>query len=223
MKKIKYSIIITFLVLLTGCTAEYNVTIEDKTISEELKLTNVDNDYIDLFNKLPSITEENKYYNVKKEKNNLSYSYIYRFDDYKKSNIVKNCYEALQVYQDDNNDEYYILQSGLNFTCNLIQINDYDNIIVNDVKINIKVVGYDVIENNADSVNKNIYTWKINKNNYTNKPIIIKFKVPKNNQSTKNKFNINYEMIAIIIGIIFVAFLIGLGIIKSISNKNNKI
>lgn len=88
------------------------------------------------------------------------------------------------------------------------------------VIINIKT-NYKVIESNADEVNNNIYTWNINKNNYTDKPInIVMEKHP--SQANSNINNASVELFIIIGSIVIVLVLIGL-YIKFKTNKNNKI
>ena len=44
---------------------------------------------------------------------------------------------------------------------------------LDEINVNIKT-DYNVIENNADKVNKNVYVWKINRDNYKNKTIKLK-------------------------------------------------
>lgn len=224
--KFRYLLVIFLLLFITGCTSEYNITIEDEKVKEELIVQDVDNFYIDKFDNLLAIPTENKYYNVVKTDNKVKFSYTYNFDNYKDSNIVKNCYEALQIYKEN---DYYVLQSGLTFNCNSIQISDFEKVDFTTLNVNIKINNYEVLESNADFINQNVYTWNINNNNYSNKPIIIKFKkiVSDNKESKKEKNNnknlFDISKLFLILGIIIILVIILVINIFKLNQKRNKI
>ena len=88
-----------------------------------------------------------------------------------------------------------------------------ENLIVDSVKVNI-TTELEVLENNADEVNGNTYTWNINNNNYLNKEVNIQLKRSNNSQD-----NVNYRLL---FGIIFCILVIG-GLCFFMYRRNKKI
>ena len=161
MKKFILLLIMTF--LFTGCNCNYTLKIDD-TVSEEIdvvvpnsisdtKKNQVDNILKDLN---PIIDDyDHKYkYNVNKkfEGNSTIYNLDTEYDNYKDSTLLAQCFEHA-VFEE--NDDYIIINASGKFGCL------YDN---DEIKINIKTNKY-VSSNNANLVNKNTYTWKIDRSN----------------------------------------------------------
>ena len=161
MKKFILLLIMTF--LFTGCKCNYTLKIDDK-VSEEIevvvpnsisdtKKNQVDNILKDLN---PIIDDyDHKYkYNVNKkfEGNSTIYNLDTEYDNYKDSTLLAQCFEHA-VFEE--NDDYIIINASGKFGCL------YDN---DEIKINIKTDKY-VSSNNANLVNKNTYTWKIDRSN----------------------------------------------------------
>lgn len=161
MKKFILLLIMTFLI--TGCSCNYTLKIDDK-VSEEIevvvpnsisdtKKNQVDNILKDLN---PIIDDyDHKYkYNVNKkiEGNSTIYNLDTKYDNYKDSTLLAQCFEHA-VFEE--NDDYIIINASGKFGCL------YDN---DEIKINIKTNKY-VSSNNANLVNKNTYTWKIDRSN----------------------------------------------------------
>ena len=94
------------------------------------------------------------------------------------------------------------------------------------ITINIKT-NYEVLDNNATSINDNTYTWVITKNNYTNSNIYIKMSKSRNsssNNDTKDTNVSNFQLTYLII--VVVLLLLGLLIYKQFkknSEEKNKI
>ena len=150
--------------LLSGCTVKYDLTINlDKTLTETIsgRVTSEElyqdedkqdiNIYIEnlefatpmidnegVYNK--SITEESKY----KE---FVFTYNYN-QNYSKSNVLNQCFQNINYEETDN--EYVFDLSG-QFYC----------LLSKKVEINL-ISSYGVLENNADKVKGNKYTWIIN-------------------------------------------------------------
>lgn len=182
----RYFVLIIIVIILTGCSGNYNLKINaDLSINESLKL-NIDNNG-DTYSKTIKIFEDN---NINKDKYNVNIS----------SNKV-----VIKYNDDYNSIEDYLLNSKLyhqlfneikyNKTNNYIELFANDKIKIKNkynidkgtnltdldvIQINIENP-FVVISSNEDIATDNIYTWTINKNT-TNKTIKMKFK------PTFNKF-----------------------------------
>lgn len=190
--------LLLFILLLTGCKATYNLDISDDKIIESSNFYRESSDadyYVDedglkiedeLFNlndMLDSYYNKDYYafnYNADSDAFytkskiddvngigiNLNYSYNY--DIFKDSYLFSYCSSSGSFV---NNDKYIVINvSGLDVFFNQESIGDFNSLTIN-IKTNLKV-----IKNNADSVNRNIYTWNINKKNSEKKRIYIKVK-----------------------------------------------
>lgn len=234
MKKI---ILILTVLILTGCSANYNLDIDKSLSSNEniningdnrFKIDNnytIDTMYETVLNTYSDILDKTKINNVEKylDNNNLSLK-------------INNTYSNL----DELSKSYYfslIYSNGLKSTTNeniitLSTDNVIDNLwvfmsdmeddpLINQLSINIKVP-YVVTINNADKIDEktNTYTWEYNFQT-TNKTINISF--DKNNifvPENKTKTIIIYVLIFIIIlGIGYLIY----RLIQKNKNKNNKI
>ena len=161
MKKLILLLIMTFLI--TGCSCNYTLKIDDK-VSEEIevvvpnsisdtKKNQVDNILKDLNPIIDDYDHKYKYnVNKKVEGNSTIYNLDTEYDNYKDSTLLAQCFEHA-VFEE--NDDYIIINASGKFGCL------YDN---DEIKINIKTDKY-VSSNNANLVNKNTYTWKIDRSN----------------------------------------------------------
>lgn len=177
-------VIILFIVLLTsGCTVQYNINIDENYINEDINMT-VDKTILNegTYNELVSKTNNvylntDKYYqvNYKEDANNLNvnYKYNHKIKDFSNSKIINWCYHEREIKVEKNR---LIISTGKIFDC----ANAESNSSVDNAQINI-TTKLKVIKSNADQVNGNTYTWNINKNNYTNKPIEMTLQLPKDN------------------------------------------
>jgi len=222
--KIYYIVGILVLLLFTGCTPEYNLEINNGMINEELKISGYDEEQKEIFF-LPQYasTDHTKDYKQKESTDSVSYSYRFSFKNFLNSNMAKSCYDALLLYKED---DHYVLHTGSEFECMPYQVSDTTFLEYDNINISIKFVDYDVLENNADSVNGNVYTWTINKDNNNDKTILVKFKSNKTNtenQEKSNKFDLNPMYIAIAIGILAILVLFILLYVSMVNKKRNKI
>lgn len=223
-KNIKIIILVLCLTFFTACTPEYNLDIKNGKVNETLIIGNVEDKYnASSFNNYYAILDEQKMYKQTFNNHTATYNYEYSFSKYNESNMVKSCYESFHLIEEN---DYYVLQTGLKFDCLSIQLGDYYSVGYDKLKVNIKVVDYEVLENNADSINGNTYSWIIDKTNYTNKPIILRFKenkkiIKKEEKKSKDNSNI-YIFISIIIGMIIIGMIIGIYVL-SLNKKHNKI
>lgn len=167
----KRILIILTLLLLTGCTGEYNLTINGNTYKEEVIITGENNEEISNFNqewKVPidkkiydlagdesteasDITSETYNYNI--NSNSIKFNYDFSMNKLINSTAVSICYDRLNI---TNYNGTTIISTSSKNTC----FDKYQTL--NSLKINIKV-DKPVVSNNADIVNGNIYTWNITK------------------------------------------------------------
>lgn len=178
MKKI--IMLLTLVVLLTGCSANVNLTITSSNIEEEV-IVNAYSDasttkqqvyskfkkYIPVFVSSPmSDTEPDvkqtgiEYYSRKVHDLGSGYSFVYdykyNFNDYKNARTVALGFDSKTIQRDPVEKTIMIStdSSGLNF------FDQYSSL--ESVTVNIKT-NYKVKENNADVINGNVYTWVLRK------------------------------------------------------------
>jgi hypothetical protein len=232
-------LIFPLLMLLSGCTVEYNLEINDQLINENIAIsnsvTNVDENYYD--NHIHDIYSENsrrkvaKYtgtkiknngivtYSLNQKYNLLDNNYIRAFDE---------CFDAYNILYTNESKEEFILQTSKGFNCM-----SYEYQKVDSYKINI-TTNHEVVNHNADSANDNTYTWNIDDSNYQDKFISIQFKSNNNrdkdkkqdkqeniDKKSKNKNN-NYIAL-IILGIILIGFVIAILYAITLNTKRNKL
>ena len=216
MKKI---LCLLLILLLSGCDVVYNLEINDDLFNEStnFQLENSDNVAVNedmdgsiqyMADDLKSLTDhylEDEYYAVnyslKETYNNVrvsdySFNLDYNFDknNYPSSNMLSYCFDDVSIINDKGYITFDLKDSSVCFEQDV-----YERL--NSVTINIKS-DYEVVSNNADEVNKNIYSWILSKND-SNKEIHIKFK--KNNEKKSNKLIIVFPVIFIVGLVIFAA------------------
>lgn len=173
-------------ILLTGCSAQYNLSYYDNIYSENLEILGVKDDSV-----FVSDIEENlgKVYVV---------DYTNDYGDMNEQDVINN-YSTYNKTLIDENNKYgikfnYDYKKEDNIINSNIINNLFDSVIINDNYINIynskNIFSYydnldnitikfesdkNVKESNADEVKDNICYWYINKDNYENKDIRIIF------------------------------------------------
>lgn len=189
--------------LLTGCTINYDLVINENNISEtitgsvekseyEIKDTDTSlNDFYVLINEdvNPVITENDLYKkNIINTDNGIDYKYTYTYKkNYDKSRIINTCFENHII---DETEDYYNIKLSGQFYC-----------LYSD-KIDINVTSnYVVLENNADKVDGNKYKWTID--NYDNVNIALTIsKSVKYEEPVKAKVMSTFQIIGLIIFIV---------------------
>ena len=216
-KKIALIIIALFM---TGCTVQYNLDVNNEGINESVdmvvsKTTLTDDTYQKLINPVTNVySGVEKYYDVKyKEKGSelyLNYTYNHKYSDYANSKILNWCYPRKEVNVVDN---VLSIKTFGSFGC--ANRESRNSVTSADINITTK---FKVLNNNADEVKKNTYTWHVTTKNYQNKPIQIEIKLPETyevNEATQ------YTLMLIggilVIGILIFIFI---GLKKK---KNNKL
>lgn len=224
MKKIKLILLIVIAFAVTGCEAHYNLTItktgmkesvdflynntpENKSILKDY----LDNDYMAYYN----MNNRKSYHYDKKEINkddtigmNLTYTYL--IDDLKKSSLLDSCYYKKSVIR--TKDEIVLSTDGKAMCFYKDQDKLLDKLIINIT------TDLNVVENNADKVNGNTYTWIIDDTNFQNKPVNMKI----NLKETEEK-SFAWGIILIIAGIIIISGISALIFVYIKNRKNNKL
>lgn len=179
--------------LLSGCTVNYNLKIEDNlftetikgnVLNEEVKIDKdqTDTNYTNYFitkEQPVLINDDNIFYKKTLSKNNNStdyiYSYTYNENTIKDSRILNECFENFEFKE--KNNTYHLAAFG-DFYC------DYTDTI----NINISTE-YNVSIHNAKEIKNNTYTWIIDKNNKDNLNLYIS--IDKNNNYDNSKLSWN--------------------------------
>lgn len=224
MKKIMLMFLSLF--LLTGCTAEYTLNIDEKMDNFEENLTlstdinSDDYDYLKNYDRPKPIdykitgyseTDEKMdgviYYDLYKkddyDKTSLTYSYNFSRSQFLNSGIVHTCFSGITYFTDDQDNTTIKTSSG--FQC----FSKYPPLEEVVVKI---VTKKNVVYHNADSVKDNTYTWRIKKNN-ENRNIHIIVNEKKSEETVKSS---TYMMIA---GICILGFILLILIIVIYKNR----
>ena len=203
--KRKY-IIFILIIILTGCSSEYNIEFSNKKIKENIKVDILNSDILPKYDvkiygstdKATSFIKNDQYpffgnedivYNKKVDKSgnvtHVELNYEYTHDEYLNSTAYKGCFENSELVTNKKN---YNLNFYGSFYCL------YGDELVINIKSN-----NEVISNNADKVNGNVYTWIINKDNVDNVNIQMKI----------SKHTIYFKMIIYaIIGVLFIGLII---------------
>lgn len=195
------------LLLVTGCTCSYELSIQDNSIYETLKINGVTTEIpvdVDLVN----LTDAN----YKKEiiDDTVIYTTDYSLETFKKTNLLS-CYDSYNI---QTTDDRYIIRTGKNFTCLPYQYSDYDELKYDELEIKI-ITNHKVISHNAQKVENNTYYWYINKENINNADLY--FEIEKNVNKPIVLALAVFMLILLVIGII-VYF-----VVKAKSERNNKI
>lgn len=199
MKKL---ITILMIILLTGCSCNYELSIQNNKIYETLKINGVTNEIppnVDLE------TLSNGNYTKNIIDDTVTYNSNYSMNNYKESNLL-NCFDSYNI---QSGDETYIIRTGKKFKCYPYQYSDFDVLTYDQLEIVIKT-NHKVINHNATKVENNTYYWYIDDKNVNNAEIY--FEIDKNIK--------NYDYIYMII--LFLGILIIGGLIYYIANNKNK-
>lgn len=236
----KSVMLIIIFILTTGCNVTYNLDISPDGYKENLEIIGNSSEGIEEyaipahFGKLgyedvdANFSEQQDgivYYNSKLTKKDnlvhLTYNYKFLESTIKQSNLLNSSYETVIIkkydHDSDGIDDYMLFTTSDDFTI-------FDKFPeIESVKINISS-NYEVISNNADYVNDNIYTWNLTKNNIKKISLVYDpAKVIEKKSFWDKIFNNIYFSIVIILTIITVVGLILYLIIKKNSEKQNVI
>lgn len=189
----KKTTILIMLLLLTGCSIEYNVDINDDIVEETITGYVIDkeigdgskgtglNIYYDLlYEEQRALIFGDDLYNknIIEENNKVKYNFSYTYDgNYKQSRILNNCYE--NVYFDEDEDNYYISLSG-NFEC---MYSDKIDIVVTSENA--------IIDSNAKKIKGNKYIWTIKDKEDSNINVMISKNIKYTGASKKDNLGLS--------------------------------
>lgn len=222
----KKKIVCLFLLfIVSGCSINYNLEIgEDLSISENVEASE---NTIKMQTKTNLVGEAAVYYlhdmfSPKDEEfnftigeaetigySNRSFLSLEEFSKEFKSDVFEN----IIISKNNNIVNIYSKQT------NKLGNHGSKSLIYDDISVNISVP-FVVLENNADEINGNVYTWDINKNNL--KEIKLSFNTKDKTSSVdidigKNTVSINYTYV-----VIFVIIVVLIGVVISVIIKNKK-
>ena len=224
--KIKCLILILITFLMCGCTASVNLEITDSEVKENVEITFYQNaiypkdviktsfrNYIPIYESdsiidaEPDLPSLDIIYYEKEETdlgNGYRFNYKYDFDilDYNNARTIKEGFRSYSVSKENGIISLSTDDEGI------LYFDDYP--LLEEVRVNIKT-DYFVLENNADSINGNTYTWVFNKD--SKKSI---------NMSIDTTRDANYSVIDGLIPIvIIVAIILIIVLFLVFRNKNN--
>jgi len=180
-KRLKIFIISILLILVTGCSGNYNIKInDDMSIDEELYLT-IDSSN-NAYTKTLKIFKENnipeKDYEVVLSDNNVRITYNKKYDSIEEyllnSKVYHELIDEIQFNKSNNYIDLYVNQKLKVSNDNGIKMNGTNLVDLDVLQINIENP-FDVNFSNAEIVNDNVYTWTIKKGD-TEKKIQMQFK-----------------------------------------------
>lgn len=212
-------ILLLLILVVTGCSANYNLTITNESVLEDLSLSSskseIDNDIFKLATShdLNVYNDSSEVYEMSDDSSLDDYiaSYKYKHDisKYAGSFVLNRCF--IRQNYTVNNKDYFMIETGPSFYC----IDMEDDLFVDEVRVNI-TTKLEVLDNNADVINGNVYTWIIDGSNYKNKPISIKIKKDKSVSAKTKNSSIFIVIIALVLVVLF-----GFGISYFIKYKNS--
>lgn len=224
MKKITYLIFLISVFSLTGCTSNFDVSIKDEMIIQNVSISMNNNEITketvaktleDLVLNEENDSEFLGYFTIigNKKSNPLNANINYNVSNYDIDYALSFCYDNQNITYNNN----ILTISANNFNC----FQKYN--IINNININV-TTGYKVLEHNADSVNGNTYTWNITKSSL-NKNIKLKLDTTIDEiKATEEKAQENKKNIMVIVGVTIGSLLLGLVISMYVMyQKNNRI
>lgn len=164
--RVKKILIVLIMIILTGCTADYNLTLKaDSTIKEELivKVKDTNDTYEGVVNLLENNVSKNNY-KISRDSENIVVIYNKEYDDIETyildSVIYKQIFDDIQI---NKTVDKTTLETAANFNNRNLSINKDNEINFDEMKINI-LSELPVRGENADKKEENKYTWIYNGN-----------------------------------------------------------
>lgn len=217
----KYIVLILLTLLVSGCSVDYHLVIdennnfheniliksensqESKELSENSWPVKVSYYDADLGENPEKIEGVSYYVDDLFLENNYYYrrlTYDFSQNAFSGVNSIRSCYKNFYVTE-DTSDKTVTLSTSAEFLC----MEQFSNL--REVNVQIEVLK-PVISSNASSIHDNIYEWKITPENYQESGIVITF--PKNYKAPKEEEDLTSKIIlaVLFIGIFFI-FILG--------------
>ena len=223
MKYIKSILLLFLLFLITGCTVNYSLTI-DENLNEYIHInSNIDEEIPLYYEDLDNLSEVDgkldgyKYYNKSNNNGYTSYTIAYDETDFSKITSCNLLFDKCELVKIENGNRVLSTTTGTGI------FNTYP--YVDSININLTING-EVVTNNADTITNNTYIWKLTPETANDKKIYVEFKDnnksgSKNNKTEKTdkektKENLFY------LGLLLVALVALLVVIITIQRKKYK-
>lgn len=231
MKKLKIFIFLCLVLLLSGCSVEYDLTLNDDfTVSEKVVAT-------ERTKRMEALTKQkgeqavNYLYNMFK-RDDEDITLTSRDDDYNTYATAITSYEDINDYaskfSSDVFDNVNVTKDGniITFSTEQKELLSSDtnySLLYDDITVNV-TIPFEVTSNNADKVTGNTYTWNIKKNtDYKT----IEFAYKEGNKEDKVNINVNDETYNIQYGVIITVGLViiigSIVLFVYIKNKKNNV
>ncbi len=196
--------------LLTGCTADYNLEIDNNLLKEEItgmvSKNELNENNSEAPNTVSSLINEKQYpfansteiYDKKlnEDGNNINYKYSFNYDmtNFDKSSLINTCFENHEIVDLGN---YYSIKLSGEFYC----------LYAKNINVNV-TSNLNVISNNAKKVKDNTYTWVINKDTTNIEFVVDKTKpFTKNNKKGSSTFRIiSFVILMVLSGITYLLY-----------------
>lgn len=231
MKKIKIFIFLCSILLLSGCSVEYDLTLnDDLTVSEKVVAT-------ERTKRMEALTKQkgeqavNYLYNMFK-RDGEDITLTSREDDYNTYATAITSHEDINDYASKFSSDVFnnvnVTKDGniITFSTTQKELLSSDtnySLLYDDITVNV-TIPFEVTSNNADKVTGNTYTWNIKKNtDYKT----IEFSYKEGNKEDQVNINVNDETYNIQYGVIIAVGLIiiigSIVLFVYIKNKKNNV
>lgn len=233
MKYIKRVLIILFLILIvSGCRVNYDVKINKDLSINERVIASEKTDRLKSRTNLDINQSVSYLYKIYKTKNMGEDEYSITSADNTTSVVVNNSYNSIKEYSDNfktdifeesniyEDNKHIIIDINQNALINSKASNRY---VYDEIEVTFELP-FEVINNNADKVNNNKYTWYIKADSDEYKRILLEF----NGEKVKNTalfnfgdkyFDIGYEYLVLVGAIVILGIIIFIVYLKN--KKNN--
>lgn len=231
MKKIKIFIFLCLILLLSGCSVEYDLTLnDDLTVSEKVVAT-------EKTKRMEALTKQkgkqavNYLYDMFK-RNGEDITLTSRDDDYNTYATAITFHEDINDYaskfSSDVFDNVNVTKDGniITFSAKQKELLSSDtnySLLYDDITVNI-TIPFEVTSNNADKVNGNTYTWNIKKDSDYK---TIEFSYKEGNKKDEVNINVNNETYNIHYGVVIAVGLViiigSIVLFVYIKNKKNNV
>lgn len=166
MKKIKFLILILFIIVLTGCKGDYNLTVnKDLSLKEEINFSidNVDDAYDKTYKLFESNEVDDSLYSISQTDDYINIHYVEEFSSFEDYILNSKFYTMIfgnEDFKKDNKSIYYKGLANLKLDDNSTGSNLNNSYYITDMNINL-TIPFVIKDNNADKVNGNTLTWKL--------------------------------------------------------------
>ncbi|MBQ2639918.1 MAG: hypothetical protein IJF92_04055 [Bacilli bacterium] len=205
-KKIYFLTLLVLILLTSGCSMQYDLTINKNGAEENITATlksNKTNDkmidelsnqkrsaYYDMNTGETHYYKQNRFYNKKNNEIGLKYNYNYaKIEELQYSNALTQCFYNVSVIKDL---QFITINTSKGASC----LSHDGQKLIDKIDATIQT-DYKVIEHNADSHKDNTYTWNITEKNSNNKSIYIKMDYKQKNTAVAKSENTKTILLAI--------------------------